>query len=64
MLRFLASSSSRPSTFICASLMFSMIEMCGNSSKFWNTMPIWERSFDRLVVRSPTETPLKVMVPS
>jgi hypothetical protein len=25
--------------------------MCGNSSKFWNTMPMCERSFGRLVFR-------------
>ncbi len=43
--------------------MFSPAVMCGNSSKFWNTMPMRERSFGRLVARSPTEMPSTVMVP-
>src|SRR5262252_10664943 len=37
--------------------------MCGNSSKFWNTMPIRERNFGRSVFASPTETPSTVMLP-
>ena len=32
-----------------------MTDMCGNSSKFWNTMPMRARSFGRLVFGSPTE---------
>src|SRR5262245_30791318 len=31
--------------------------MCGNSSKFWKTMPMCARSFGRSVFGSPTETP-------
>jgi hypothetical protein len=49
---------------LLASTMFSTAVMCGNSSKFWNTMPMRERSFGKLVARSPTETPSTVMVPS
>ena len=40
-----------------------MIVMCGKSSKFWNTMPMRERSLARLVLGSPTETPSTVIVP-
>ena len=43
--------------------MFSAAVICGNSSKLWNTMPMRERSFGRLVERSPTEIPSTVMVP-
>src|SRR5262252_4576562 len=37
--------------------------MCGNSSKFWNTMPMRERSLGRSVFGSPTETPSTVIAP-
>jgi hypothetical protein len=37
--------------------------MCGKSSKFWNTMPIRERSLGRLVFGSPTEMPSTVISP-
>ena len=37
--------------------------MCGKSSKFWNTMPMRERSFGRLVFGSSTETPSTVISP-
>ena len=37
--------------------------MCGNSSKFWNTMPMRERSFGRLVFGSSTEMPSTTMSP-
>ena len=53
----------RPSTLICASVRLSFTDMCGNSSKFWNTMPIRERSLGRSVFGSPTETPSTVIVP-
>src|SRR5215510_4135944 len=43
--------------------MFWVAVICGNSSKFWNTMPMRERSLGRLVERSPTEMPSTVMVP-
>src|SRR5450830_573060 len=42
---------------------FSRIDKCGNNSKFWNTIPMRARNFDRLVLGSPTETPSTVMVP-
>src|SRR5260221_1351171 len=58
-----AASSGRPSTFTCASVRFLATDMCGNSSKFWNTMPMRERSFERLVLGSPTETPSTVISP-
>src|SRR6266699_118445 len=59
-----ASSGLRPSTFTCASVRLRVTLMCGNSSKFWNTMPILERSFGRSVFGSPTETPSTVILPS
>src|SRR2546426_1181776 len=37
-----ASSGLRPSTFTCASVRLQVTLICGNSSKFWNTMPILE----------------------
>jgi hypothetical protein len=37
--------------------------MCGKSSKFWNTMPMRERSFERLVFGSLTEMPSTVISP-
>ena len=37
--------------------------MCGKSSKFWNTMPMWARSFGRSVFGSPTETPFTRISP-
>ena len=40
-----------------------MIDRCGNSSKFWNTMPIRDRSFDRFVFLSPTDAPSTVISP-
>jgi hypothetical protein len=40
-----------------ASVRLSRTDRCGNSSKFWNTMPIFARSFGRSVLRSPTATP-------
>src|SRR6266702_3816797 len=52
-----ASSRPRPSTFTCARVRLRITVMCGNSSKFWNTMPILERSLGRSVFGSPTETP-------
>src|SRR5712691_11588715 len=52
-----ASSRLRPSTFTCARVRLRITVMCGNSSKFWNTMPILERSLGRSVFGSPTETP-------
>ena len=52
-----ASSGERPSTLICARLMLSVTLMCGNSSKFWNTMPMRERSFGRSVPAAPTDMP-------
>src|SRR6266850_4359707 len=38
--------------------MLSVTLMCGNSSKCWKTIPICARSRVRLVLGSPTETPL------
>src|SRR6266852_6400706 len=58
-----ASSGLRPSTFTCASVRLRITVMCGNSSKFWNTMPILERSFGRSVFGSPTEMPSTVILP-
>ena len=37
--------------------------MCGKSSKFWNTMPMWARSFGRFVFGSPTEMPFTRISP-
>ena len=37
--------------------------MCGNNSKFWKTMPTWERSLDRLVFASASPTPLTMILP-
>src|SRR2546428_6170539 len=51
-----ASSRLRPSTFTCARVRLRITVMCGNSSKFWNTMPILERSLGRSVFGSPTDT--------
>src|SRR6266508_88053 len=59
-----ASSRLRPSTFTCARVRLRITVMCGKSSKFWNTMPILERSFGRSVRGSPTETPSTVILPS
>ena len=42
---------------------FSVTFMCGNSSKFWNTMPIFARSLGRSVLLSPTEMPSTVISP-
>src|SRR5207245_10756258 len=53
----------RPSTFTCASVRLRVTLMCGNSSKFWNTMPIRERSFGRSVFGSPTEMPSTMILP-
>src|SRR5437899_10843965 len=53
----------RPSTLTWPSVRFSVTVMCGNSSKFWNTMPMRERSFGRLVFGSPTDTPSTVILP-
>ena len=39
------------------------MRMCGKSSKFWNTMPMRERSFGRLVFGSCTGTPSTVISP-
>ena len=50
--RVLASVGERPSTWICASVRFSVTDRCGNNSKCWNTMPTRERSFGRLVFGS------------
>src|SRR2546421_2401097 len=58
-----ASSRLRPSTFTCARVRLRVTLMCGNSSKFWNTMPILERSFGRSVFGSPTEMPSTVISP-
>jgi len=58
-----AASSVRPSTLIWPRVRFSVTDRCGNSSKFWNTMPMRERSVGRSVLGSPTETPSTVMVP-
>ena len=40
-----------------------MMVMCGNSSKFWNTMPTCARRRGRLVAGSPTEVPLTRISP-
>src|SRR2546421_5749127 len=53
----------RPSTLTWPSVRFSVTVMCGKSSKFWNTMPMRERSFERLVFGSFTDTPSTVTVP-
>src|SRR6266851_3338119 len=58
-----ASSGVRPSTLTCASVRLRVTLMCGKSSKFWNTMPILERSFGRSVFGSPTEIPSTMMSP-
>jgi hypothetical protein len=44
------SSRERFSTFIWASVRLSRTDRCGNSSKFWNTMPIFARSAGRSVL--------------
>jgi len=41
----------------------SVTERCGKSSKFWNTMPMRERSLGRSVFGSPTEMPSTVISP-
>src|SRR5713226_6546919 len=58
-----ASSRLRPRTFTWARVRLRITVMCGKSSKFWNTMPILERSFGRSVFGSPTETPSTVISP-
>lgn len=58
-----ASSLPRPSTLTCASVRFSVIDRCGNSSKCWNTIPTFERSFDRFVFLSPTDWPFTRISP-
>ena len=58
-----ASSRLRPSTLTCASARLSLTVMCGNSSKFWNTIPTRERSFGRLVFGSATEMPSTITSP-
>src|SRR4029078_9519153 len=58
-----AAASLRPSTLIWPSVRFSVTERCGKSSKFWNTMPMRERSFGRSVFGSPTEIPSTVIAP-
>src|SRR5450830_1806843 len=50
----LASSVLRPSTLIWPMVRFSRIDRWGNSSKFWNTIPMRARSFDRFVFGSLT----------
>src|SRR5258707_1054067 len=50
-----ACSSGRLSTFTWASVRFFCTDMCGNNSKFWNTMPMRERSLERSVFGFPTE---------
>ena len=40
-----------------------MTVMWGNSSKCWNTMPTWERSFGRSVFGSPTGVPFTWISP-
>src|SRR5258706_11769405 len=52
-----ASACVRPSTLIWPRVRFSVALMCGNSWKFWNTMPMRARSLGRLVFGSPTEMP-------
>src|SRR5258706_1371200 len=59
-----ASACVRPSTLIWPRVRFSVTLMCGNSSKFWNTMPMRARSLGRLVLGSPTEMPSTVIFPS
>src|ERR1044071_3970100 len=59
-----ASFSLRSSTFCWASVRLRATVRCGNSSKCWNTMPMRARSFGRLVLRSPTEVPSTLIVPS
>jgi hypothetical protein len=44
--------------------MFCMTVRCGNSSKFWNTMPMRARSCGRFVCGSPTEMPSTLISPS
>ena len=58
-----AAASVRPSTLTWASVRFSVTVRCGNSSKFWNTMPMRERSLGRSVFASPTEMPSTVIPP-
>ena len=61
--RSVASSRLRPSTLIWAIDRFSVMVMCGNSSKCWNTMPTRARSFGRLVFGSPTDMSLTRISP-
>src|SRR5450830_1410456 len=42
---------------------FSRMDRCGNSSKFWNTMPMRARSFDKFVFGSLTLTPSTAICP-
>src|SRR3990170_7546657 len=58
-----ASSRERPSTFTWAMARFSEIDMCGNSSKCWNTMPTRARSLGRSVFGSPTGMPSTTISP-
>ena len=58
-----ASFSLRPSTLVWAITKFWVTLMCGNSSKFWNTMPTCERSLARLESLAPTEMPLTKISP-
>ena len=44
-----ASSGERLRTLICARLMLAVTVMCGNNSKFWNTMPMRDLNLGRLV---------------
>ena len=52
-----AASSLRPSTCVCEIVRFLVTLMCGNNSKFWNTMPTRERNFERFASFAPTEIP-------
>ena len=61
--RSVASLRGRPRTFTCASARLSVTLMCGKSSKFWNTMPMRERSFGRSVFGSSTEMPSTTTFP-
>src|SRR5437879_11206772 len=53
----------RPSTLTWPSVRLSVTVRCGHSSRCWNTMPMRERSFGRLVLGAPTEMPSTVMLP-
>ena len=61
--RAIASSRLRPSAFCCARQRLSVTFRCGNSSKFWNTMPMRARSFGRSVFRSLILIPSTVIDP-